>query len=447
MKSWVMIQRSTDWQVGCVEPDGAPLANVEIPPGDNAEQVASRLAAGLGNSGYRGEPVALLLASERCLAATIQLDGPVRARSRTMLAYELEQWLPLCAEEMVADYVLRGHRACGVAIELGEFKLLVEALEAGGVVVQSMTPLAVAAAQWLIQGLGQRVGLVVWQEADRIDVIQLDEGHLAGWHTLANDTGELERSLLTLSDDASRKPTCWQNVNAEIRDGVLAQFVDVTSSPGENSGAVLSLSDAALSAAGEYLAGTKPPWIELRRDALGSPDRYRPIRKELRWSLAAFVLLVVAAIGSLQWRASRYERLAATSQVEQEKLFRQVFLGQRVPAGIRRRLESEYARLAGLSGTSAEVPRGNSALSTLYSLLEAVPADGLYRITAIRIERARIVLDGEVRTLAAVQHVSEALRKAGFEIETPRNEQLPNGSWTLNMTAELKTQNSGATRG
>ena len=67
--------------------------------------------------GYSGEPVLLAIPSAQCLAAGVPIDRPAQLRQRQTLLYQLEQCLPLAAEDVVADFINRGQEVLGVAVE------------------------------------------------------------------------------------------------------------------------------------------------------------------------------------------------------------------------------------------------------------------------------------------------------------------------------------------
>ena len=197
------------------------------------------------------------------------------------------------------------------------------------------------------------------------------------------------------------------------------------------------MSDAAVMTAEGVLAGTECPWIELRRDALESPDPYRLIRGSLWFVMGATVALLVAMIGGFAFRAYHYEQLAYREQQRQAAIFGETFPGQPAPPGIRSRLESEHAKLAGLKGTSSQLPPQTSALTVLYDVLASLPDGMRYRFHGLRLDRRRAFLEGEVLSHGDADMISAGLRKRGFQVQPPRTQQLPGQGVSVRITAEL----------
>ena len=94
-------------------------------------------------------------------------------------------------------------------------------------------------------------------------------------------------------------------------------------------------------------------------------------------------------------------------------------------AGIRSRLESEVAKLAGSRGQGEEIPVAVPTLRLLKDFLVSLPKDMRYRIVDLRIEQDRLSLEMEVRSHSDADVIASALRKQGFVVDQPRSEQLP----------------------
>jgi hypothetical protein len=203
---------------------------------------------------------------------------------------------------------------------------------------------------------------------------------------------------------------------------------------------------AAVKTAESLLVGKVTPWIELRRDGLGTPDPYRTVRGPLKFAAIAAAALAVACIGGFSYRACRYDQLAAQQQECQTAIFRQIFPGQSTPLGIRSRLESEHTKLAGLKGDSMQLPPQTSALAVLYDVLAAMPGDVRYRFHEVRLDRQRVYLDGEVLSHGDADKISSGLRNRGFQVQPPRTQQLSDHDISVRITAELaqKPQSTGS---
>jgi hypothetical protein len=203
-----------------------------------------------------------------------------------------------------------------------------------------------------------------------------------------------------------------------------------------------SINEAALMTAVEILSGRQSPLIELRRDGLGSSDPYRPIRKTLTFFACAAAVFLIALTVGFSYRAYRYDLLASENQDQQTAVFREALPGQPVPAGIRSRLESEHAKMAGLKGEADALPERSSALKVLYDVMASMPDGIRYRFRELRFDQRRAVLDGEVRTHGDADGIANGLRKRGFQVQPPKTQQLSDKGVSLRILAELESKGS-----
>ena len=130
------------WRVARLAAEGTTTEEIPIDPDTAPEAVGGLLADALDAQGYSGEPVLLALPSSQCLAAGVPIDSPAQLRQRQTLLYQLEQCLPLAAEDVVADFITHGQEVLGVAVETSLQQAVVGVLEDRGVNVQSISPLA-----------------------------------------------------------------------------------------------------------------------------------------------------------------------------------------------------------------------------------------------------------------------------------------------------------------
>jgi len=391
---WTILHQAGRWRLGRLEADGATFFDVEAPVDGTPADAAAAIQATLAGHGYLGEGVVLGLESAACLAADIQLDAALPSQSRQVLSYELEQWLPLAAEDMVADYVFHGQRALGVAVEVATVAALIEALESHEITVQTIAPTSLLALQSLSDSLDPETSeVILWYDESRIALFCVNGGKPARWLVLPPDPILLAQNLqvLALEQEEPLKVVAL-NLSDPCVEGLTA-IPDVELKVRDESG---TLADSAIASADAILAGRLTPWIELRRDALASQDPYRPVRGLLRLAHVVAALLLVALAGTFFWRGSRYERLTEEYKNEQVEIFQQVLPGQRIPVGIRSRLKSEYARLAGLRGEASDtpfsLPSSASAVRPFFELLSGLPDSLRFRLLEIRIERDRVAL-------------------------------------------------------
>src|SRR5688572_5117402 len=143
--SFILIPGDSIWRVGN---SAGTLTDLPIPTDVTAPEIAAAVHDELRRQAYPGDGVLLAIPSHWCLAARIPLAG-LPPRDRDAMLYRLEEKLPLAAEAVTADFIpdATNENALGVCIPNDRAAPLVDALEAAGVAIQSISPLALLALQ------------------------------------------------------------------------------------------------------------------------------------------------------------------------------------------------------------------------------------------------------------------------------------------------------------
>jgi type II secretory pathway component PulL len=427
-KHWVLFQERSRWRIAALPGETATLAETE-PARDDSPDAA---VEALRSQGYRGEPVLLALDSSLCLAASVEMDDPAAARHRQSLLYQLEEHLPLAAEEIAADFVIGDGRFLGVAIPSAPQKILVDALETRGVQVQSISPTAMLAAQHHVRtGDRRHPHLLIWGNAAQVELIRLADGKPTAWSVLPAEPAAAAK-WLKVEAIAHEGPTpVIAHAPSELSE-LLASAPEIKLETSDDE----TLLDAAAQTAMQILSGHESPWIELRRDALAPSDSLRAVRGPLRLAAVALAVLLLAVSISALVRANRYDQLAARDQERLAAVFSEAMPGQSVPASVRARLESELQKLSGAKGTSADPLSQRPSLAVLYDFLASIPQGLRMRLLEIRIARGRIQLDGELRSHGDADALSVALRGRGFQVQPPHTQQLSGQGVAVRMAAD-----------
>lgn len=439
---WVLLQDTNGWQIVKTSAAGAEARSVELSAETSVSQLAAGLAEALQAEGYRSEPLVLALDASVCLAAglTLESDG---TRQRQAMLYQLEQWLPVAAEELVCDFLVHGHEVLGIAVRTEWLKPLVDELETREVVVQSIVPAALLAlAHHIERGVRTDRHVVLWGQSGRVNVFLVDGGRPRSWQLCEAQPQDVAQRLEVevLSHGGPVPVVACDLPQAFIESLARLPDVELTDPIAE------TLADAVAKMATGLLAGKTQPPVELRRDAIATHDPFRPVRGLLRLAFASAAALLLLSSGAMLWRAHCYEGLAERHRLQLAAVYREALPGQSIPAGIRSRLESERARLAGLRGNSKDLPERPSALVMLYQLLAAIP-DGLRcRVLELRLERGKMQIEGELRSHGDADAIAAGLRGQRFRVELPRTQQLSGSGVGMRMMAEVADKPAAALR-
>jgi type II secretory pathway component PulL len=377
----------------------------------------------LGEWGEEGnKPVLVAPGSTWCMAAKIPLENVQQARHRQGMMYRLEEYLPLAAEDIVADRIEVGGSVLCVAVPIEPLKSFVDELEAEGVQVSSISPLPLLATQGYLESpTHEKEALVAWHSCAGTDLVVVRASRPADWIWLPNDGASWDHEVGRIQlESPNLEPTIfsWQ----DTADGEPETGVGSTDS--DNSTNALTYSQAVAQSATKVLAGETEAMVELRRDRLQGDGRRAVLRPYVAAVQVAAVLFVIAIGAALMVRGNQYMTAARGLRSEQVEAFQSVFPNTRVPAGIVRRMESELTRLEGLRGERIEIQEDPPAISVLQNLVEAMPADKRFRLNEIRIENGRLYLDGEVRQHSDAEAINRLLKEHGFTVTAPSTHRL-----------------------
>ena len=473
---WVLIQGTT-WRVGRLFEDGVTYADVSS---EESITTAPQLAAALRDCGYSRGDVLLALASTSCLTGVVDLSELPRSPDRQTLLYQLESSLPWSAEEVVADFVSGASHALGIATRTADVLPILEGLEQEGIPIRSVCPWSMLACQsYLEQSDTNRASVKGSTLSDDVpsDDSIASKSEPAEIATSTSNDPPAESKLpdggstqVTLIGDEATvflgvthrktelvvtmkgKPIAWQSgtiddLQAQLRmvwlshSGNIRVILCGSSTDNDDVRAVtagfrsscskLSLDDAAALATREILSGNRVPLFELRRGVLADSNPFRPVAKLVMATVISVAACLAIIAGLMFWKAQQYEQLTKNYQRDQEQVFRQLFPDQPIPIGIRSRLQSEKARIVGLKGDNL-----------LESFLNGIPTGLRFRVVEILIEGSRITIDGEVRTHSDASRLASELKRAGFQVQSPRTVQLSGGTVSLRLTAGFREVSS-----
>jgi len=429
---WVLLWEADGFWIGKIGEKAGPQ-RVDVSSDATAEEIVSALGECLAARGYGGQPLLLGVDSRTCMAIGIPHSGRRAARNTRTMAYALEEFLPVAAEDMVCDFVVFDKDALGIAVEASRLQPLLSALERESVPVVSIVPTAMLVLKNVLDK-SKRKGrqAIAWRNGDWLELFELVDGRPHDWKTIPTTGEALSRELKALQATAG-----WQdldrltayNFSADLLDAARAGLPDASVTTDE-----ILVEESALAGASSVLRGKEESWVELCRDQFGRYDPYRWARSQLRILAVAAACLLLALAAAVWIRADKYEQLAVDYKRGQQDTFRRVFPGKRARTGFLMHLESEYGQLAGVTGESGGVPELESAALLLKDVLEPLPEDLRYRLLEIRLEENNVYLDGEVRQHGDAALLAKALRNNGFKVESPHTELIEKG-FAMTLTA------------
>ncbi len=422
----------------------ADRAMAEVPAADPTSPDA--LVAALADAGYHGEPTMLAVPSQWCLPAAVTMASRRMARNRQAVSYAVEERLPLSAEDMVCDFVVRDTGAFGVAADTLTLLPVVRGLERAGIAILTITPTATLLLERLasLHGLPSD-GVVLLASEDHCDLFVFARSTPRQWCYLPSDaeivTRELAASLL-MQGDETVLPVTAVNVTAEMAAALGSLEPEIAISRQE-----LDNDRAVLAEAAEVLARGKRPWIELRRGPIGQYDPYGLMRGSIRFLVFA-LLVTTMAFAAVAWtRAEKCELVADSLNTQKRAVFQRLFPEARVPTGIRSRLQSERRKLSGMSALPDGTPELTSITGFFLDALGALPKDLRFRLLDMEFEEEAGQLDGEVRRHGDVDVIASSLRSHGFDVAPPHTDQRASGTIRYTLSVSMRTSSEERKQG
>lgn len=427
----LLIVGDGDWRLVLSGPDGPRVGGV-AGDGDASVQARSQAVRDfISAAGFATPAVLLALPSSWCLSVTVDTEGVTRRDRRRELAYRLEEHLPLATEDAVSDFCETGGHVLGVCAELNRLQPIVLALEAAGVAVGDICPMALLAAGSVARQQPEASAVLLEQASD-CDLIEFRDHRPVRWSWLPDSQG-VQDHLADWSRTAGTRARLAVLSSAGGCEIAAPPDVHVTRSE-------VDLDLVAADEASRVLSGAALPWIGLRRDALAATHRAEGYRHPIGILLAAAVVLLACVTVAAQWRGHRYHRLADMGAVRQAETFHRAFPEQPAPHDIVARLASERRKLAGIGGQSTEdrslSPLPPSALAHLRRVLAALPRDIRYQLVDLSLSPGLIRIDGTARSHAEAEAIAVALRSGGYEVEPPKTQALDGGGVTFLFTAK-----------
>lgn len=429
--------------------------------GDQTERLAAQVDTGelvicvglmLARSGLKGPRCLIAPAATSCFFTSIPGGPDVDVRDRNALRYELESHLPLDAETMVADYVVRtmpggrpkstdgvpadpksaGQSHAGqshddrnegraasrqivsaIAVEFARWRELADALELSGIVVRSIVPSALLAARALSHSLNpaQRTELLLF-EPTRCDAVTFETDSVTAWKHLAVDRSTLRQHHIL--DNHGVKQVVVAAGDGEQLEQVREAYGDVEVKVVDR-----PLESLWIEGTEATLTKPSPRWFDLRRDQLGPGDPLRPVLPQLRLATAAaFACLLAIAIGGW-WRNQQIETTVEQLRSQQVAAYSSAFPDSPVPVALLRRVKSEHAEVIGSRGASAEIEVPVSATDVLTNFLAALPESVRFQAKGLKVLNGHATMDLQVRSTVDAGVLAAALKAHGFEVEPP----------------------------
>lgn len=429
------------WRLSWVSEGSAVVVPIAFPEEADVLGQAQSVVQQMEEQGGAGG-VMLALPSHWCLAAVIDTNGLGRSNRRQAMGYLLEEHLPISAEDSVADFIEWQGQALGVAVDVDRLSPIVDAFQQLGVSVETICPASLLAVAGLAKQYADSRAVAI-RSGQGIDFVELSQrGKPASWRWFT-DVSEWMDGVS--KSDSSFSEEAGHCLTLGIQAASAASDLSLKAVDGDG----LGVDQTVTLTSDQVLAGECSAWIDLRRDALETPDRSAVLQKQLGLIAAGLAFFLLCVIGATFWRAEQYKAYADEKNADQIAVFKEAMPGQHVPQGgsIISRLKSEQRRLAGLggqlagdSGSGTNPLQPTSALVQMHTLLTAWPESLRYRISDFTIEPKLVRMNGQAPDSVIPEKLAAALRATGdYEVDPPNTRALNDFGFTFGFIARPVT--------
>lgn len=389
----------------------------------------------------------ILLTSSQCFAVPASAMPPASLENTEKLRYELERFLPLNAEELVVtslDGVYFKKSPLILVTSKSTLQNEIGQLAKPDQWLTCVSPEAlIVIQQWLLQTPGRKPSVVCIKSVS--DTSPRED----------SSKGNNCWDVVTL---ANGKPTSWEWISSSDLQQVVAsdperfvvQLVDVSESPnnhqnedlksGENDSVqqpvahsnceIITVDYQELKAAAleHFRLRKTTPWFDFKRHAkLGGITKH-PLSRSTLFSFFCVNLVLWGCVIAIARKIIDLNHQTENILMEQEEAFLAEFPRQTVPVDIAGRLKSELRKLESSQSQLATVPEIPSAIPTLVALINALPAEAVFRIDQLIINPQRdSTLSGAVKNLSDFDAIRNSLSENQFQFSPPGTTQLLDG--------------------
>ncbi len=444
----IFIQEQT-WRIGLAGPEGVQFVDLVIPEDADVDRLADLIAESVDKAEV--SELVLALPSAWCLCASIEGRPEGRGWRRELL-FELEEQLPVSAEDIVGDFILLDDRCIGVCTETSHLNSLIDAIESRGFFVGSICPAALLALQNRMKSADAReANIMLWAAGEHIDMFMLKNGKPIAWHMIPAEPDDVATRLkmLAYSYATEQISLLGDSVGREIIERCSAMPNVQLMPESEPAG---DLYHQAWDTVSQLSDGKLKPIVDLRRDALASKHQYRKIKTPLTAAVVCLVFMLMVVGGSLFWMSHQYIGHVGVLRHQLNADYK-----RGLPEGrptertsvMVKELEDELSILQAQSGNASGIIETSSALRILVDLVNSFPPKDQvhFRLVKLRISGNDVRMEGEAQTHQDAGKISEAISRSGkFNMQPPRTTSLRDRGVNFTMTGDYIGGDGGVGR-
>ncbi len=408
--------------LGATSPDELALAVLDLLQSKKKEQgdARSRIV-------YCPDPRSTLF-------ATGEFGKETKPSDKQQLKYLAESLLPLDAEEMAADFIVKDSAYRILAADQAALLPLVEAFHQQGLHFRWIAPAPLLALQQALGSFSAKDGVIVWDDEDHSDAWWLDAAGPLRWSHMTGDESSRASALRVF---AAQLPDAipWTLLNStKSTKEVVQSFRSVSPHYEQTESQATWLK----SSADRLIQGTNTAWFDLRDGIVAGADRWRSLYGWMALASTAAIAMLIAFPVACWWKSSAIVgRLEAIEQAEQD-LFRRAFPGQPIPDDVAGFISLKHLEARGARDGGGQISPTISAIQVLHAALTALSEEQDFVVEQLDIENGELNSKIRLKTFEAVPPLTLRLQTLGIQVQTPESVRNPDGTVTATLRGPMR---------
>lgn len=363
-----------------------------------------------------------------------ELGDLSKKSDRQQLKYLAESLLPLDAEQMAADFIIRDKEVRVVAIDHASIVPIVDAFHRHGLHFRWIAPGPLLALQQATMELGLGEEVIVWDEPDHCDVWLIDGSGPQRWNHIAGDpsTRAVWLKLFTTQVPESYS---WlvMNSTSDTRE-ILESLSEVNPRLVQTDAQSVWLAKAA----DRLSQGTESAWFDLRDGPVAGGDRWRTLYGWMALAATAALAMFCALPLACWWKSQRLaSRLEAIEEAER-RLFLKSFPGQLMPPDVSGFITQKLIEARGAREGGGEFEPTISALHVLHVALTALVEEKEFVIDRFEIESGELNTEIRLPSFEDIPPLTTRMQSLGLQVPTPESRRNPDGTVTATFRGAMK---------
>ncbi len=432
---WIITERLAGWSIERFD-QAAAGEIVDIQGGDETDHesasgggvAAEQIIRTLKENGYHGEPVMLALGANSCFPSAYTVEDVAALKSRDLLRYEFERFLPFSAEEIIADFVIQDKSIFGVGVPIARHVQLIRSLRFADIRITSICPHSMLTAQALAgESPFEAASENFWMLIDgpnRSELVLLKDRQPYRWLCLPDSLDSAAQALEILheQESSSQGHNCQMWAVSGCATTTFSrphQLVQRLRFPVElkTTDPPSGLSSATKVMSRQILDGKVKAWLEFNRGVFSTGDRLANVRSAINYSLTLVSLGILLVMVSLGWQTHRLDRARSGYRKAQEAAFAQLHPGTAIPKGIKMRLQIERKQLLEKQAFAEATQAHVSPVTSLRMLLSSIPSGKAVDVQRIKFQPdGSVDFDAQFANRADAEDLKRRLVLTGFEV-------------------------------